>query len=44
MALSFQLGLKHFEFDPYYEHQNVTNKHPNQQFNQFGLILNVYFF
>ena len=34
---------KHFEFDPYYEHQNVTNKRPNQQFNQFGLILNMYF-
>jgi hypothetical protein len=34
---------RHFEFDPYYEHQNVTSKHPNQQFNQFGLILNLYF-
>jgi hypothetical protein len=34
---------KHFEFDPYYEHQNVTNKRPNEQFNQFGLILNMYF-
>ena len=34
---------KHFEFDPYYEYQNVTNKRPNQQFNQFGLILNMYF-
>jgi hypothetical protein len=34
---------KHFEFDPYYEHQNVTAKHPNQQFNQFGLILNIHF-
>lgn len=34
---------KHFEFDPYYEHQNVTNKRPNQQFNQFGLVLNLYF-
>ena len=33
---------KHFEFDPY-EHQNVTNKPPNQQFNQFGLVLNMYF-
>lgn len=33
---------KHFEFNPYYEHQNVTNKHPNQQFNQFGLILDLY--
>jgi hypothetical protein len=34
---------KHYEFNPYYEHQNVTSKHPNQQFNQFGLILNLYF-
>jgi len=34
---------KHFELDPYYEHQNVTNKRPNQQFNQFGLILNMSF-
>jgi hypothetical protein len=34
---------KHFEFDPYYEHQNVTNKQPNQQFNQFGVVLNMYF-
>jgi len=34
---------KHFELDPYYEHQNITNKHPNQQLNQFGLILNMLF-
>ena len=34
---------RHFEIDPYYEHQNVTNKRPNQQFNQFGLVLNLYF-
>jgi Protein of unknown function (DUF2490) len=34
---------KHVEFDPYYEHQNITSKHPNQQLNQFGLILNLYF-
>jgi hypothetical protein len=34
---------KHFEFDPYYEHQNVTNKHPNEQYNQLGLILNMFF-
>jgi len=27
---------KHIEFNPYYEHQNVTSKRPNQQFNQFG--------
>lgn len=34
---------KHFEFDPYYEHQNITGKHPNQQLNQFGLVLNMHF-
>lgn len=34
---------KHVGLDPYYEHQNVTSKSPNQQLNQFGLILNVYF-
>jgi hypothetical protein len=34
---------KHYQFDPYYEHQNVTSKRPNQQFNQFGLILNIYY-
>ena len=38
----FAVG-KHFEFDPYYEHQNITGKHPNQQLNQFGLILSLYF-
>jgi len=38
----FPVG-KHYEFDPYYEHQNITSKRPNQQFNQFGLILNFYF-
>jgi hypothetical protein len=34
---------KHFQFDPYYEHQNITSKKPNQQLNQLGLILNMYF-
>lgn len=34
---------KHFEFDPYFEHQNITGKAPNQQLNQFGLVLNVYY-
>ena len=34
---------KHVGLDPYYEHQNVTSKNPNQQLNQFGLILNIYF-
>ena len=33
---------KHFEFDLYYEHQNITNKNPNQQLNQLGLILNIH--
>ena len=34
---------RHFELDPYYEHQNITGKHPNQQLNQFGLILDMFF-
>lgn len=34
---------KHYEFDPYYEHQNITSKQPIRQLNQFGLILNFYF-
>ena len=34
---------KHFELNPYYEHQNNTGKKPNQQLNQFGLVLNVQF-
>jgi hypothetical protein len=34
---------KHFEFDPYYEHQNNTGKRPNQQLNQLGLLLNLFF-
>jgi Protein of unknown function (DUF2490) len=34
---------KHLEFDPYYEHQNITNKHPNEQLNQFGLITSFHF-
>jgi hypothetical protein len=38
----FPIG-KHVQFDPYYEHQNNTGKKPNQQLNQFGLILNLYF-
>ena len=38
----FPVG-KHVEFDPYYEHQNNSGKTPNQQLNQFGLALNVYF-
>ncbi len=38
----FPIG-KHFEFNPYYEHQNQTGKSPNQQYNQLGLMLNLYF-
>jgi hypothetical protein len=34
---------KHFELDPYYEHQNNTGKKPNSQLNGIGLILNMYF-
>jgi hypothetical protein len=36
-------GGKHFQLDPYYEHENNTGKHPNQQVNAGGLVLNVYF-
>ena len=36
--------LKHYvDLQPYYEHQNNTGKHPNQQLNQLGLIANFYF-
>ncbi len=38
----FPLG-KHVELNPYYEHQNSTGKSPNQQFNQLGLILSLFF-
>jgi Protein of unknown function (DUF2490) len=38
----FPMG-KHLEFNPYYEHQNITGKSPNQQLNQLGLILSLYF-
>lgn len=34
---------KHFQLDPYYEHQNQTGKRPNEQLNQFGVVLNLYF-
>ena len=34
---------KHVEFNPYYEHQNNTGKSPNQQLNQLGLMLTLYF-
>lgn len=38
----FPIG-KHLEFNPYYEHQNNTGANPNQQLNQLGLMLNLYF-
>lgn len=38
----FPLG-NHVAFNPYYEHQNNTGKKPNQQLNQLGLILSLYF-
>ena len=33
----------HFEMEAYLEHQNQTNKAPNQQINSLGLVLNVFF-
>ena len=33
----------HVDFNPYYEHQNNTGKSPNQQLNQLGLVLNLWF-
>jgi Protein of unknown function (DUF2490) len=33
---------KHFQLAPYYEHQNNTGKHPNQQLHGIGLTLNIY--
>jgi hypothetical protein len=38
----FPIG-KHFQLDPYYEHQNQTGKKPNEQLNQFGLVLSLFF-
>jgi hypothetical protein len=34
---------RHFELDPYYEHDNNTGPQPNQQVKAAGLILNLYF-
>jgi Protein of unknown function (DUF2490) len=34
---------KHVELNPYYEHQNNTGKSPNQQLNQLGAILSLFF-
>ncbi len=33
---------KHFELDPYYEHQNNTGKSPNSQLQGIGLKLNIF--
>jgi hypothetical protein len=38
----FPVG-KHVQFNSYYEHENNTGKHPNQQVNALGLALYVYF-
>jgi hypothetical protein len=34
---------KHFELNPYYEHDNNTGKSPNKQVNSIGLALYLYF-
>jgi hypothetical protein len=34
---------KHVQIDADYEHQNETGKHPNEQLNQLGLTLNLFF-
>lgn len=34
---------KHVSFDVYYEHQNITTKAPNRQWNQLGVMLELYF-
>jgi hypothetical protein len=34
---------KHVQFNSYYEHENNTGKTPNEQRNQIGLALNLYF-
>jgi hypothetical protein len=38
----FPVG-KHMQFNAYYEYENDTGKHPNQQKNSVGLVLNLYF-
>lgn len=38
----FPIGI-HLQLNPYYEHQNFTGKSPNQQFNQAGLQLNIFY-
>ena len=39
---NFPIG-KHVEVNPYYEHQNQTGTSPNKEYNQFGLMVNLYF-
>jgi hypothetical protein len=34
---------RYLQLDPYYEHENNTGKHPNQQANAGGLALSLYF-
>ena len=34
---------RHVQINPYYEHQNITGTRPNQQYNQFGPMLNLFF-
>lgn len=34
---------KHVQIDSYYQHQNETGKKPNQQLDQLGLTLNIFF-
>ena len=41
-GLIFPIG-KHVQLDTYYEHQNQTGKKPNEQLNQAGLVLGLYF-
>lgn len=38
----FPIG-KHVEFNPYYEHENNTGKRPNQQTNEIGFALYLFF-
>lgn len=38
----FPVG-KHVQFNTYYEHENNTGKHPNQQVNEVGLALYLFF-
>jgi len=38
----FPVG-KHVQFNTYFEHDNNTGKHPNQQVNSVGLAMNLYF-